>query len=320
MKRTAIAVLLCATAFTAFAGQVRTEVDLYHREFNGHFLSAGHAEYQNFWGTSVNEPLTIYHYIENTDATFMGDVIAPYTRTIESSEPGTPPNCYRAHLDASADDSSAGAGTSEICLYGPPAPGGDNPPPLSDCDGQTNCTPNNSPIVINFAPGGYALSGANAPVSFDINATGTKARIGWTAAGADEAFLWLDRNGNGKVDDGSELFGTATRLATGATAANGFAALAELDENRDGTIDAQDSGWTRLRLWRDANHDGVSDSGELSNVTDSRLVGIALKYAVVGRRDSFGNLFRYQSLVSLRNSSNVPRHVPVYDIFFVDVP
>src|ERR1043165_1278367 len=84
-----------------------------------------------------------------------------------------------------------------------------------------------SPIVINFAGGGYQLTGADSPVVFDIAATGQPVRIGWTAAGADEAFLCLDRNHNGRIDNGAELFGSATPLKDGSRALNGFPALAE---------------------------------------------------------------------------------------------
>src|SRR5438034_7188492 len=69
-----------------------------------------------------------------------------------------------------------------------------------------------SPIIINFENGGYRLTGAESPVTFDIAATGQPVTIGWTAAGADEAFLCLDRDHNGQIDSGAELFGSATRL------------------------------------------------------------------------------------------------------------
>jgi hypothetical protein len=106
-----------------------------------------------------------------------------------------------------------------------------------------------SPIVINFE-GGYELTGVNDPVLFDIKGTGAPVLIGWTAAGSDEAFLWLDRNGNGAVDGGSELFGTATRLINGDRASNGFEALRELDSNSDSLIDVRDATWGALGLWR----------------------------------------------------------------------
>src|SRR4051812_19872847 len=116
-----------------------------------------------------------------------------------------------------------------------------------------------SPILINFEKGDYRLTGSNAPVLFDMSGSGHPRPMGWTAAGADEAFLWLDRNNNGKVTSGAELFGNFTPLQNGQLARNGFEALRELDTNNDGVIDERDPIWSRLMLWRDLNHNGISE-------------------------------------------------------------
>lgn len=75
--------------------------------------------------------------------------------------------------------------------------------------------------------------------------------------------LALDRNGNGLIDNGRELFGNNTLLRNGQTAADGYAALREQDSNGDGLLDSRDANWTSLRLWRDLNQDGRSQAGEL---------------------------------------------------------
>lgn len=173
-----------------------------------------------------------------------------------------------------------------------------------------------SPIVINFENGGYRLTGADSAVSFDIAATGRPVTIGWTAAGADEAFLSLDRNQNGRIDNGAELFGTATPLKNGTRAPNGFAALAELDDNHDGLIDHQDAIWSQLLLWRDRNHDGISQPDELAPVAGSGLTAITLDYHWTGRRDASGNLFRYESQAMIQAGSHHATMRPIYDIFF----
>jgi hypothetical protein len=191
------------------------------------------------------------------------------------------------------------------------------PPPIDQCDPATQTC---SPIVINFANGEYALTGANAPVWFDIAATGTPRLIGWTAAGADEAFLWLDRDGNGKVDSGAELFGNATSLRSGAKAANGFEALREFDDNGDGVIDEHDAIWSRLMLWRDLNHNGISDSDEITPLAGSGVLAIELNYHWTGRRDPYGNIYRYESHLWLENPNGRPRSKPVYDIYFIVLP
>jgi len=168
-----------------------------------------------------------------------------------------------------------------------------------------------SPIVINFE-GGYELSGAD--IWFDIAGIGTPVLIGWTAAESDEAFLWMDRNGNDTVDGGGELFGTATRLTNGQRASNGFDVLRELDSNGDSVLDARDADWPALRLWRDANHNGLSEAVEISLLSASNVTAFDLRYHWSGRRDPHGNRFKYESLITLSHGSATK---PVYDIFFV---
>ncbi len=182
------------------------------------------------------------------------------------------------------------------------------------------CNPQCSPIIINFENGDYRLTGPNAPVSFDMAGNGHPLLMGWTAAGSDEAFLWLDRNGNGRVTSGAELFGNFTPLRNGQLAKNGFEALAEYDANHDGVIDERDPIWSELLLWRDLNHDGISEPNEISRLDASDVRAIDLHYHWTGRLDHWGNTFRYESLI-FRNdqSSSAVRKQPVYDIFFVPV-
>jgi uncharacterized repeat protein (TIGR02543 family) len=179
----------------------------------------------------------------------------------------------------------------------------------------------NSPIIINFENGGYRLSGRSAPVLFDMVGNGNPRPMGWTVAGADEAFLWLDRNHDGVVNNGAELFGNFTRLQNGTLARNGFEALRDLDSNGDGIIDERDPVWPRLMLWRDLNHNGISDSNEIEPVAGSSVTSIDLHDHWTGRHDTSGNLFRYESLVSIKSDSGHGTHrQPVYDIFFVALP
>jgi hypothetical protein len=202
------------------------------------------------------------------------------------------------------------------------APNPDPPPePPSQCGGNTDFTSGCSPIVFNFERGAYRLTGLENPVLFDIAASGNPVHIGWTAAGADEAFLAVDRDHSGAIETGAELFGTATPLQSGAPAGNGFVALLELDDDANGLIDERDSIWTSLLLWRDWNHDGHSQPAELSPMATSDMTAISLSYHWTGRRDRSGNFFRYTSTVFLTQRSvggSTPR--PVYDIFFVSRP
>ncbi|HEV2722924.1 MAG TPA: hypothetical protein VG323_23065 [Thermoanaerobaculia bacterium] len=201
-----------------------------------------------------------------------------------------------------------------LVAYFEPEPPPPPPPPIDDCINQ-EC----SPIVINFEVGGYKLTGSGSPVSFDIAATGHPVFIGWTAAGADEAFLCWDRNHNGTIDSGAELFGNSTPLKNGWPAPNGFVALSEYDDNRDGVIDEHDQIWWQLLLWRDLNHDGVSQLSEIVPLAGSGCTKIDLEYHWTGRRDVFGNLFKYQGTVWLANSAGRAIPSPIYDIDFVRV-
>jgi len=113
-----------------------------------------------------------------------------------------------------------------------------------------------------------------------------------------EGLLALDRNGNGRIDDGSELFGNATRLSGGSRASNGYLALAELDSpifggNGDGHIDSTDAVYSSLRLWVDRNHDGISQPEELMTLTQAGIERIGLEYRRSPRTDRYGNRFRF---------------------------
>jgi hypothetical protein len=128
----------------------------------------------------------------------------------------------------------------------------------------------NSPIVIDIQANGFHLTDAANGVDFDMDGDGKKTRMSWTAPDTDDAWLALDRNGNTVIDNGAELFGNFTAQPSSDTR-NGFIALAELDRpqnggNDDDVIDARDTTFMQLRLWRDTNHDGVSQSHELTSL------------------------------------------------------
>ncbi|MGJ0486227.1 MAG: calcium-binding protein [Methylomicrobium sp.] len=112
----------------------------------------------------------------------------------------------------------------------------------------------------------------NAPILFDHDGDGVANATGWIKR--DDGFLILDRNGNGLIDNGSELFGDSTPLSAGGTAADGFAALAQEDSNGDGLVNFHDASWNDLRVWRDLNSDGVSQDGELFTLEALGIAGI----------------------------------------------
>ncbi|HSR67117.1 MAG TPA: hypothetical protein VLU25_04190 [Acidobacteriota bacterium] len=141
------------------------------------------------------------------------------------------------------------------------------------------------------------LTGLDGGVEFDLNGDGHRERVSWTAAGSRAGFLVLDRNGNGVIDSGRELFGNFTSQPALADR-NGFHALGVFDEeseggNQDGLISAEDSVFPSLGLWYDWNHDGRSQADELVSVAATSIRKIPLTFTTSRRTDGFGNEFRY---------------------------
>ncbi|HEY4640043.1 MAG TPA: hypothetical protein VII75_01745 [Thermoanaerobaculia bacterium] len=235
-----------------------------------------------------------------------------------------PGHCYRSRVYAYSPwqtQDNGGAAKCAPAATQPPGGGGTSctPTETNPCTGPgtynyrdcgyyygdyTGCT---SPIVINLANGAYDLTGPLNAVSFDLDADGAPDSVTWTAPSSPVAFLALDRNHNGRIDDGAELFGNHTF----ADAANGFDALSELDQNHDGKIDAADPIWSSLVLWTDRNHDGKSSADELTPISSSAMTSIDLRYHWSGRRDRFGNMFRYEAAAELGGSVR-----QIYDVFF----
>jgi hypothetical protein len=132
------------------------------------------------------------------------------------------------------------------------------------------------PLVLDLDGDGIETVGASSsrPVLFDGDGDGIKTGTGWIAA--DDGFLVLDRDGNGTIDSGRELFGDSTQLRDGRTAADGFAALADQDSNADGRVTAADAAWSQLRVWRDLNQDGESQTNELFGLEQFGINGLTL--------------------------------------------
>ena len=177
-----------------------------------------------------------------------------------------------------------------------------------------------SPIVIDVAGNGFNLTNALNGVLFDLFRTETAERFSWTAADSDDAWLVFDRNGNGIIDEGKELFGSSTpqpHLSKGETK-HGFRALALFDTpayggNSDGQIDNRDSVFYSLKLWQDRNHNGFSEADELQTLSASVIDVIHLKYKESRQKDANGNWFRYRAKVT--DASGAPAGRWAWDVF-----
>lgn len=155
------------------------------------------------------------------------------------------------------------------------------------------------PIAIDMDGDGVETLSQTDGAYFDLDKNGFAEKTGWIKG--DDALLVRDLNGDDKINDGGELFGDQTVLSTGVKATTGFEALAELDSNKDGFFTTEDTEFSKLKIWKDTDADGVTDEGELTSLTEAGIKSISLNSQTVTADDGKGNKITRNSNVEFED-------------------
>jgi hypothetical protein len=241
-----------------------------------------------------------------TALSFGGGCVAEVS---DGSDPGTGEGQLQGETcevdEARACVTDAGEEGTETCVEGE-----DGALAWSACEASSSAS---TPLVLAFDGGAVDfLPADDAAAAFDLTGGLLCVATDWPSART--PWLALDRDGNGRIDDGGELFGSASRLADGALAPNGFAALRELDSDHDGRITPADEAWARLSIWSDRDASRTSSAGELARVSDASLLSIDLDYRVDPRCDARRNCEIERARFRYLDASGTPREGAVIDV------
>jgi hypothetical protein len=181
---------------------------------------------------------------------------------------------------------------------------------VTDADGEGDnlC---GDPVMVDLNNDGFSFTSLVDGVLFDIDADGEDELTSWTQYHGDDAFLFLDLNENGSVDNGSELFGDKTKLLSGEFAIDGYEALAELDQagwdgNGDQVIDRRDKYFKLLGLWNDWNQNGLSEPNELIKLSKTKIKFLSLELDYFDVLDEHGNWIEFASWAYTKSKPDNP--------------
>ncbi len=164
-----------------------------------------------------------------------------------------------------------------------------------------------SPLVLDLDGDGIELiSLDNTNIYWDIDQDGFAEASGWAAA--DDGFLAIDLNGDGVVSGHEELFGNLTT--------DGFTLLAVYDSNSDNVIDANDTQFDDLIVWRDLNQNGISEADEIFTLTDLGITSINLNAATPNNMEIEGHHISHVSTYTMTDQSGATIVRDIVDVWF----
>lgn len=159
-----------------------------------------------------------------------------------------------------------------------------------------------SPIALDLDGNGIQTTALiDSQGTFDLLGTGQAVHSGWLSSG--DAFLAVDNNGNGVIDDISELFGGKV--------GEGFAKLATFDTDGNGVVDAADASFGQLLVWQDANGNHATDAGELRTLAEAGLSALNVSYTMLAE-DQLGNVLGERSVATRTDGSQID----MIDVYF----
>ena len=158
-----------------------------------------------------------------------------------------------------------------------------------------------TPLVIDLNGNGVQTLADSFGVSFDFDGKGTQSQTGWVHP--DDGLLVWDKNKDGLINHGEELFGDNSLLNNHTKAKDGFSALAEFDSNGDGIVDKTDSLWSELKVWQDKNSDGLSQPHELMALDKLGIQSIELNAKETHFFDDNGNFHKLMAKVNWENGT-----------------